>query len=224
MHAPIEQRSRRKLPTSGAATAGAAPDSLRAQGLRTRNAVVRVARKLLLERGSLEFSLRAVAIGAGISISNLQYYFPTRLAVVRAVMEPIIAAYLDSLKRALDISASPREALDVLLKRALHDAKDPKGTALWWHFVSLASTDPDCARLVDEWYDTLTRGIARLIRAVNPQCKAADSLHVSSLVIAMADGLALRFGAGRRKYDSLRGLDARFLTTANHLIAGGLPR
>jgi AcrR family transcriptional regulator len=220
MTTTTERRSGSKRRTSTAAATGAPPESLRAQGLRTRNAIIRVARKLLLESGSLEFSLRAVAIGAGISISNLQYYFPTRMAVVRAVMQPIIDAYLDRLNRALDSSATPREALDQLLQRALEDAKDAKGTALWWHFVSLASTDPECSRLLEDWYDTLTRQTAQLIRAVNPACKPAESVQAATLLIAMADGLALQLGSGRRKRESTRGLDTRFVAAVHHLVWG----
>ena len=41
----------------------------------------------------MDFSLRAVALKAGISVSNLQYYFPTRPDVVRAVMAPVINTY-----------------------------------------------------------------------------------------------------------------------------------
>ncbi|QBY55421.1 TetR/AcrR family transcriptional regulator [Cupriavidus oxalaticus] len=213
----MEQRTTRKRRASSAAATGADPDSLRAQGLRTRNAIVRVARKLLLEGGSLDFSLRAVALGAGISISNLQYYFPTRQAVLRAIMAPIIDAYLEDLKRALDSRVSPRESLDALLEKTLSDARNVKDAALWWHFVSLSSTDPECARMYEEWYDTLTRGIAELVRSINPELKTADSLHVASLLIALADGLALQLGAGRRKRDS-RGLDAAYRAAVEQII------
>src|SRR5215510_1188816 len=82
MATSTDQPGSMKRRTPSAPNGGAATEGLRAQGLRTRNAIVRVARKLLLEGGSLEFSLRAVAQRAGVSISNLQYYFPTRLAVV----------------------------------------------------------------------------------------------------------------------------------------------
>lgn len=220
MTVPTEQRPPRKRRTSTAAATGADPEGLRAQGVRTRNAIIRVAKKLLLEGGSLEFSLRAVALGAGISISNLQYYFPTRQAVLRAIMAPIIDAYLEDLKGALDSRLSPREALDALLEKALADARNVKDSALWWHFVSLASTDPECARMFDEWYDTLTRGIAELARAVNPDLKMADSLHAASLLIAMADGLALQLGAGRRKRAYPAGLDEAFRAAVNHLVLG----
>ena len=220
MTTPTDQHAPRKRRTAGA-TARATPDTLRAQGVRTRNSIVRVARKLLLEGGSLEFSLRAVALRAGISISNLQYYFPTRLEVVRAVIEPIVDAYMQDLTSALDNKVPPGVALREILHRALRDARETKDSALWWHFVSLASTDPECSRLLDEWYDALTRGVAQLIRAVNPQCKPADSMQIASLLIAMGDGLALQLGAGRNKRENTRGLDAKFLALANELIGGG---
>ncbi|MBX3622962.1 MAG: TetR/AcrR family transcriptional regulator [Rhizobacter sp.] len=221
MASTTEQRSPRKRRTTSAANTGASPDSLRAQGLRTRNAIVRVARKLLLEEGSLEFSLRAVAQRAGVSISNLQYYFPNRLAVVRAVMAPIMDAYLGDLQRSLESSASPREAIDALLGKVLSDARDSQNVALWWHFVSMVSTDDECARLLDEWYDTLTSGIAQLIRAVNPKCKPAESLQAASLMIAMADGLALQLGTPRYKRAEPRGLETKFRAAVSDIIIGG---
>ena len=71
------------------APAESAQQGMRAQGVRTRNAIVEVARAILLEGGSLGFSLREVAARAGISISNVQYYFPTKPALLSAVVEPV---------------------------------------------------------------------------------------------------------------------------------------
>ena len=218
MTVPIEQPTRKRR-TSSAGPTGAQPEGLRAQGVRTRKLIVRVARKLLLEGGALEFSQRAVAQRAGISVSNLQYYFPTRLAVLRAVMEPEIEAYLSALKRALESGAPPRETLEALLGMALENAKDVKGTALWAHFVSFASIDPECARLIDAWSAYLTEAIAALVRAVNPGLKAADGEHVAMLLVAMADGLALQYTMGRQT----EGLDARFLASAYSLVESKAP-
>jgi AcrR family transcriptional regulator len=198
--------------------------SLRAQGLRTRNAIIEVAKGLLLEGGSLEFTLREVAQRAGISISNLQYYFPTRLAVLRAVVEPVVDAYLDELRSALDAKGSPRAMIDALIDRALEDAKNAERTALWWHFVSLAAIDPECSQLLDEWYEEVTPGIAKFIRGVDPECKPADSMHRATLLIAMADGLSFQLGAGRRKRSYTRGLDAKFRAAVDLILFGGAPR
>ncbi|WP_301549934.1 TetR/AcrR family transcriptional regulator [Caballeronia sp. NK8] len=82
----------------------------------------------------MAFSLRAVALRAGISVSNLQYYFPTRSAVLRAVMLPAIDTYFDALKRALQSNASPRATIDAILHQSVQDAKDSEYISLWWHF------------------------------------------------------------------------------------------
>lgn len=218
---PISSQARTAGKKPKEATAEPARGNLRAQGLRTRNEIVRVARKLLLEAGSLDFTLREVAARAGISISNLQYYFPTRLSVLRAVVEPVVTAYLDDLERAVGSNRPPREALKALLERGFRDAKNAEGTALSWHFVSLAAIDPECSQLLDEWYETVTRKCAQLIRSAYPHVGAADSLHVATLLIAMSDGLSYQLGAGRRKRDYTRGLEARFLSVVEAILGGG---
>ncbi|QBR03942.1 TetR/AcrR family transcriptional regulator [Paraburkholderia pallida] len=216
-----KRRTSSATPSAGAASStGAAPDSLRAQGVRTRNAIIRVARKLLLENGPMDFSLRAVALKAGISVSNLQYYFPTRPAVLRAVMAPVIDAYLDALKQALQSDVSPRATIEAMLDMGLQDAKDSKNIPLWWHFFSLASTDPECAQMRDDWYDTLTSEFAKVIRAANPERGAAESAHIAVLLISMADGMTLHLATTRSKRAYMRGFEAMYLETARSLVWG----
>lgn len=223
MKEPTDQPNGKKRRATAEAPADA-ERNLRAQGQRTRNAIIEVAKGLLLEGGSLEFTLREVAQRAGISISNLQYYFPTRLAVLRAVVEPVVEAYLGELRRALDVEAAPRKMIDALIDRALEDARNAERTALWWHFVALAAIDAECSQLLDDWYEEVTPGIAKFIRAVDPDCKPADSLHRATLLIAMADGLSFQLGAGRRKRSYTRGLDAKFRSAVDCILFGGAPR
>ncbi|WP_322058516.1 TetR/AcrR family transcriptional regulator [Paraburkholderia sp. J63] len=220
MTVPKESNPRKRRTSSAAVSTGTAPDGLRAQGVRTRNAIIRVARKLLLENGPMDFSLRAVALKAGISVSNLQYYFPTRPDVLRAVMAPVIDAYLDALKQALQSNASPRAAIEAILDLGLQDAKDSKNIPLWWHFFSFASTDPECAQMRDDWYDTITGEFAKLIRAVNPEHGAAESAHIAVLLISIVDGMTLHLGTTRSKRAYMRGFETMFLETARNLVLG----
>ena len=219
MTEPIKKRVTRKRPTTTQAPAEV-ERNLRAQGIRTRNAIIHAAKKLLIEGGSLEFTLREVALRAEISVSNLQYYFPTRLAVLRAVLEPTINSLLDELKRALETGIAPSESLDALAKRALRDSKDGEKSALWWHFISLAAIDSECSRLFDEWYETVTRAIAYVIRAARPDCGEADSLQRAALLMAMADGLSFQTGAGRRNRAYTRGIEAKFLSVVDCVLYG----
>ncbi|WP_230965941.1 TetR/AcrR family transcriptional regulator [Burkholderia cepacia] len=214
----VEQHTRGQR-ASRAAPTGAYPERLRAQGNRTRNTIIRVARKLLLESGTLDFSQRSVAQHAGISVSNLQYYFPTRLSVLLAVMDSEVKAYLNELTFALKDSVPPRQVLATLLNRVLQHFRDIRGTTLWLQFLSLASINPECAQLVEKWYDSLMRAIAELVRAVNPGSAVTDSERTAALLVAMADGLALQASIGQKRLGP--DADAAFVEAAYILVEGG---
>lgn len=219
---PDEKPVRKKRGTVSQSASEAGQGGLRAQGLRTRNAIVEVAKAVLLEGGSLEFSLREVAARAGISISNLQYYFPTRMAVLRAVVEPVIESYLSELRSAVNNNLPPQQRIVALAEQSVREIKNPESSALWWHFVSFAVIDEECSRLLDDWYETLTREVAQLIRAAYPDYSAADCLHRATILIAITDGLTYQLGAGRRKRGYTRGLDAKLMAALDCLLKAPL--
>ena len=213
-----QKPARRKQSTASQTANDPAHNGLRAQGVRTRNAIIEVARRVLLEGGALEFSLREVATRAGISVSNLQYYFPTRMAVLRAVVEPVIDTYLGEMHRAVGSALPPEERIAALAEQSLREIRNAEASALWWHFVSFAVIDDECSRLLDDWYETLTREVAKLIRAAYPGYSMADCLHRATLLIAMTDGLNYQLGAGRRTRSYTRNFDAKFLAGIDSLL------
>ncbi len=58
---------------------------------------------------------------------------------------------------------------------------------------------------------------------MNPKYNVANSMHVATLVISMADGLALQFGSGRMKRPYMRGLDQRYVATAKYVTQVEVP-
>jgi len=187
----------RRTPASGGKTA--ARPSLRAQGERTRQLIVKAATRLLLEGGGFDFTLRAVAREAKIGVSNLQYYFPDRRELLRAVMAPVVESYLADLGGGPGGDAPPREMVARLVERWLQDARDPRKMSLMWQFASLAGFDPECRRLFEECYEALVGGVARLIERISPEFGAADSRRCAAMLVAMTDGLGfqMRAAAGR---------------------------
>lgn len=109
-----------------------------------------------------------------------------------------------------------------MLEEAFQETKNAEATALWWHFVSFAVIDEACSRLMDDWYETLTHEIVKLIRAVHPDYSNADCLHRATLLIAMIDGINYQQGAGRRKRSYRRGLGKKFLTAAECILGASL--
>lgn len=180
---------------------------LRAQGQRTRESIVHEAKKLLLESGNLEFTLRTVARRTHIAISNLQYYFPTRASLLRAIMEPVAARYQAELDCPAADAAAAREVLAAVIDQNLADARDPEVSAIWLHFASLAVTDPESARILDESYETLARCTSRLLRVVNPSLSPKDSRLLARIIPAMVDGLGFQIGVGHYPDKSTTGLE-----------------
>jgi AcrR family transcriptional regulator len=193
---------------------------LRARGMRTRACIVDAARALLLECGSLDFTLREIALRTGISVSNLQYYFPTRLALLRAVLAPVIEACVYDLKQVLDEAAAPRIKLHLLMSRALHDAADAEHAALMRHFLSLVAIDPVSARLLEAWYAMLTRDVTALVCAANPALAKTRCREIAVLMIAVADGVTVRNGAGMRDRGDPHALDQAVRATVDRLLDG----
>lgn len=199
------------------ATKESAPRSLRAQGMRTRNMIVEAATELLLQRGGLDFTLRAVARQAKISLGNLRYYFPEREELLRAILAPIFETYLADLDQVLNSKAPPIEAADALCQRALRDAKDSNTMTLLWLFAARSIVDPECSRIFTEWYDTLVRGVADLLRRINPSLGPTVSVRLSLLVVALSDGLGGLMQSGG-KNPHVRHLDADFRAALEMLV------
>jgi AcrR family transcriptional regulator len=191
---------------------------LRAQGQRTCELIVQEARNVLLEGGTLEFSLRTVARRAHISISNLQYYFPTRASLLRAIVEPIVSRYVAKIGSGVGDKRSARETLAAVINQNLGDVRDPEISAIWLHFASLALTDPDGARVLDMAHAALVSDLGRLICTVNPSLGSKDSQALARLIIAMVDGLVFQIGAGHRFPRSAAGIEARLREIITLLI------
>ena len=136
-------------------------------------------------------------------------------------MEPEIKVYLDELKLVIGNGITPQEVFEAIIKQTLQDMKDAKYVALWRHFLSFAATDPECAQLFDEWYQTLTDELARVIRGMNPKYDLATSMHVAALFISMADGLSLQLGTGRTRRAAMKGLEERYRAMAYAMVECG---
>lgn len=194
----------------------------RAQGKRTRLAIVGAARSLLLQNGCLKFTLREIAHRAGISISNLQYYFPTRLAVLRAVFEPVLASYTRELWDAMGKGGAPRDMLALLVAKVMRDAQDAESWAVWRHFLSLVAVDPVAHQMLDECYAGMRNELVSLVAALDPRLTRTDATATAMLLIALMEGVSMRIGVRRRDRADLRGIERRLRATVDQLLFGSL--
>ncbi len=163
----------------------------RRAGRETASRIVRAAQKLLCQTEYSAFTMRAVAVHAGVSLANLQYYFPNRTDLVQAVFEDIGKRYAVSYEAMVaGRSLEPREHFGAVLRWNLEDILRRETRQLFirlWELVG--SIDKFSGRLLGAMYLIDIEQLAECIRAMHPDEKAGELRLRATLVAAMIEGL-----------------------------------
>lgn len=162
------------------------------KGSATRDRVLAEARRALADEGAEGFVMRSVAESAGLALGNLQYYFPTRAALVEAV----VLAESDEDLRAVDdaVAAGSADAADVLgaMVAALLDRWHGDAHRIYVSAGAMAMTEPSLANVLDDVWRRFHDAIGSVVRAIDPAAPD-DEVRVRSLAVtALLDGSSLQ--------------------------------
>jgi AcrR family transcriptional regulator len=155
--------------------------TLSSRGAARREAVLEVARDLLVREGFDQFVLRRVADRANMTLGNLQYYFATRDDLLEAVIRAEFDRDVAALRAAAD--------LDGIVHTLAGNWTTGAGsifTTLWM----LGYHHERFRRLNQEIYQTFYAELGAVIRAVSPETPDADLAIRSRLITAVLDGIA----------------------------------
>ena len=155
------------------------------------------AREVLIRDGSAAFSMRNVAQEAQLRLATVQYYFPTRDDLVRAMMRDTESRYRVATEKCLTgVPAKPLERFKAILRFYLKDVADPV-TRRWiiqmWALLSML--DAQSGTLHDEFYDMDISGLSTYIAELCPDTPAAEVRRRATLLAAMLEGLVVVRGA-----------------------------
>jgi len=177
------------------------------RGEATRARILDTATRLLIELGAEGMSFRNVARELGMSIGNLQYYFPTRASLLDAVC----SAWADRWKAAADAAAegapTPREAIVRLIDVWL-DSQRQEDVKIFWQLSALSAYDDETREVQRRQDDDLIKSVADRIRAMHPGLGKSDALRRAATISSLIDGAGLFLGHGRPSRPGLRGLRA----------------
>jgi AcrR family transcriptional regulator len=163
---------------------------------------------LVEEVGAENFSAHKVAERSGLKLASVQYYFPTRAALVRAMIEYWIDDYHDRLITKLtgqsaDPAAAMRDYLDFLMVESLA----LRGRAFWNYVWSLADLDADVSAALTQFMTLYRSLFALLIRRVNSALSEREALRLAAALSSMIDGIGSVVGEGRPTDADLAGIE-----------------
>lgn len=112
----------------------------------TRQRLLRATVDCLAEEGWRGTTTRAVAQRAGVTLGALQYYFPTKLSLVRAALEDIVERSADDFLE-LNLPDDPRDRVAAYLDWVWEFHRSPLANA-FQELLAQARTDRDLAEFI----------------------------------------------------------------------------
>ncbi len=172
-----------------------------------RQDLVLAAFRLLAERGFEGLRTRDVAARAGVNIATLHYYFPTKEALIGAVVEYVVTRFRSTLE---PHGSADRQLVNHLraVRRLLRE--EPEVGTVMGELALRSARDPALAELLrgvqDAWHKTM-RGLLRRGVAEGHLRPELDSDQAAALVISMLTSLTLPASAAPRTDLALRQLE-----------------
>ncbi len=173
-------------------------------------AILQAAHALFVAEGYAAFSMRSVAARVGVSLSNVQHYYPTKDNLVE---EMLIYAYGDYQRRINAIiermpEASRLQRFEAAMDMFLSDMKKPEAAGGITQVWVMAQQHPAAGRTAARLQARERKTIFQLIRGLSPLISDADYEVRAAMIVAQIEGLALQFAGKARRPFTLSQLDA----------------
>lgn len=158
----------------------------RKQNIRQENltVILEKAEQIFAEFGFKGATMQAIADAANLPKANLHYYFPTKQALYRQVIERIFLIWLDAAD-SFDTGATPEQAITSYIRKKMEISRNhPCGSKVWANEVIQGAPiiQDYLQTTLNEWTDTRIKVINRWIS--NGQIDAIDPRHLLYMIWA----------------------------------------
>jgi len=193
-------------------------------GHETRQSIITVAGKVLIESGYASLTLKRVADAAGISVGNLNYHFRTKESLVEALIEHVLTDFSSRFEAIIirDVDDGS-DALGALLQWAMDESCAHQYTRLVRELWAMATHNRSVAAAMDHYYDQSIEAAMKQLAGSNDGRRQIELTTLVTLVCIIAEGASAVFGRrGRRhpQYDMVKRLACSVLETAGRRFAG----
>ncbi len=186
-------------------------DDTRALTERGRHTVGRIltsAIEIFIMDGHGGLSMRKVAAKAGLSLSNLQHYFPSPEDLVAAILNTALSEYArsyDDLRA--DTTLTPKARLEKLVRLLIEDIKQPKTQSLFVNLLALAQSEEFARTAIEDAYKFQRQMIGEFVAVIAPTMPPAVLARRSALITAQIEGLVAFIPQRNRFPSDLKGIE-----------------
>ncbi|MDP6744170.1 MAG: TetR/AcrR family transcriptional regulator [SAR324 cluster bacterium] len=166
--------------------------------------ILDAAREVFVESGYNKLTMRQVALVAGITVGNLNYYYQTKEALFRDMLDNILKSYLKEFDKIIEgTSAVPEERFTSIIEYLIQDLNTPATTKFFPELWALSNHNPYAAQLMNQMYTAERQVIFDLIDEVSPELKEESKRELALYISCSIEGMTMFVGAGKSHERSL---------------------
>jgi AcrR family transcriptional regulator len=171
--------------------------------------ILEVGRLLFATEGYSKFTMRTVALHAGMKLGNLQHYYKTREQLLQAVLENVMFSYDGHYLRLPGAqNGNPKKRFQAILCFLIEDLKNPLTSGTFLELWALAERHRFAAATMDRMYRHHRKNISELIRELNPTLSEHARDLRAAMIASQIEGLTILLARKKPKYRELKGLES----------------
>jgi AcrR family transcriptional regulator len=152
--------------------------------------ILGVSIEVLAREGYAAFSTRRVATEAGIHLSTLQHYFPTREELLRSTVQQVIGTYLERFRPVTDSAHLPPEArFDALMDFFFAEFSKPEVAAFWTEVWAMGRHETFARDAEADGYRRSKQHFADLIAEINPDLTPHECAVRGAMINLQMEGV-----------------------------------
>lgn len=185
-----------------------------------KEAILEIARTILIEEGHHRLTMRRLTEKVGIKLASLQYHYPTKNALIGALIEKSVQTYHHI---TLDLIRSIRvEESDGPIGRLFDIYQDEMESGVFEQLWALSVQDPDLKKQYDGLYLAFWEKVTAEIALFDPQASENACRSRAAMVIALLDGLEIFIGAELLKQNLPSDLQTDVVSQVRAIATGRL--
>lgn len=170
--------------------------------------ILEAAKRILIDGGVSQFTLRRVAEQAGLQLRHLQYYFKTKDKLLDALIKTVCDDYIESSQALVaEEGCNPEEKFKKNIDFLLKDNKDPNSNTLFFELWAMACHDDHVNQTMDELYIVYRKYIAVLISELHPKIAKRELDCRALQIVILIEGATLFIGKNKAPHWAKSGIE-----------------
>lgn len=172
------------------------------------HAILQATRSIFASQGYAGLSMRTVAARVGVNLSTVQHYYPSKDALLEALLLQTLQEYQKAVDQQLmdGAGATPLKQFEAIVDYFLDDIGTPETTGMLCELWALANRNAFAAKILDNMLTRSRKVFRNLIRGLAPVLSPSQGELRGALLVAQLQGLVLYLAGSRPRHAELAGL------------------